>query len=78
MSETVRGPDNGRVRLSWAQIAWGIATLATLIGSWYDTRGQITLLRAEVGMRVVVDDKEHARMWEAIDEAGAAQVKRSP
>ena len=65
---------NGRIRLSWAQIVWGITTLAALIGGWYDTRSQLGLIRAELGLRVQQADKEHAQMWEAIKDAKASPV----
>ena len=32
--------DDGRLKLSWAQIVWGIATLVAIIGAWYDLRFQ--------------------------------------
>lgn len=62
---------NGRLRVSWAQIVWGIATLSAIIGSWADTRTQIALMRQEIGLRVQQADVEHGRMWRAIDEAKA-------
>ncbi len=29
---------NGSLRLTWAQITWGISILAIMLASWYDTR----------------------------------------
>lgn len=66
------GESNGRIKLSWAQIAWAIATIATVIGAWYDTRTQIALVRQEIGIRQQAADTEHVRMWRAIDDANAA------
>jgi len=63
---------NSRIRLSWSQIAWGVATLAAIIGSWADTRSQIALMRQEIGMRVQQADAEHGRIWKAIDEKKAS------
>lgn len=70
------GDENGRVRLSWAQIVWAVATLAAIIGSWYDTRTQIDLVRNELKIRTEQRDQEHVRMWKAIDEANAAERPR--
>lgn len=72
MGGAVSGEANGRIKLSWAQVAWAIATIAAVLGSWYDTRAQIGLVRAELGIRVHQGEQEHARMWKAIDDANAA------
>jgi hypothetical protein len=31
---------DGKLRLSWAQIAWGISLLAAMLAAWYDLRSQ--------------------------------------
>jgi len=54
------------VKLTWRQIAWAVATLCTLLGSWYDTRNQIAQLRQELGFRVQRAELEHTQLWEAI------------
>ena len=59
--------------LSWAQIVWAVAVLASVLSAWYDTRGQIALLRQEIGFRVVQAEAERDRMWKAIDDAAAAE-----
>lgn len=63
----------GRVTMSWAQVIWAIATIAAIVGSWYDTRTQVALARQELALRVAHDQVEHARMWRAIDDANAAE-----
>lgn len=70
--------DNGRIKLTWPQVVWGISLLAAILGSWYDTRGQVALLRQEAGLRFQQSDAEHTRMWRAIDEAQAAPAPRNP
>jgi hypothetical protein len=68
--------NNGRVKLSWGQIVWGIATLAAVLGSWYDTRNQIALVRAELQIRVESAELENTRIWDAIRDAYAAPRRK--
>lgn len=42
MSET-----NGRIRLTWQQIVWGISLIALIVGSWADLRSQINQIKTE-------------------------------
>jgi hypothetical protein len=74
---------NGRVKLSWAQIAWAIAVLVAIISGWYDLRTQNILNRQLLELRSAADDKEHAalreedkRIWSAVGEANAAAKKK--
>lgn len=62
------------VKASWSQIAWGIATLATILGAWFDMRNQLALTRQAFELRVILDDKEHDHLWQAIKEVQAAQA----
>ena len=62
---------NGRIRLTVREVIAWIGLLAAILGSWYDTRGQIALVRQEISMRVQQADSEHKRMWQAIDDARA-------
>lgn len=77
------GDANGRIRLSWAQIAWAIATMAAIMGSWADTRSQLALTRQELALRANADDKEHdslrqedQRIWGAVREVQASERSR--
>lgn len=70
--------DNGRVRLSWGQIVWAVATLAAVLGSWYDTRTQIALVRAELAIRVQAAEQENGRIWQAIRDVQAATRRGKP
>ena len=67
---------NGRIKLSWAQIVWAIATIGAVIGAWADTRSQLSLIHQEIGLRVQQANDEHARLWKAIDEAKSSQVPK--
>lgn len=42
---------NGRIRLSWAQITWGLSVIIILLASWYDNRNQISLAVARLDAR---------------------------
>ena len=66
---------NGRVKLSWAQIAWGIATLGAVISAWYDLRSQITGVKSEMFVRVQAAEREHGQIWEAIHEVQARELE---
>lgn len=65
---------NGRLKLSWAQIAWGIAVIVGVLGSWADLRiGQARMeekLSAQ-GERITRLEGQ-ARAWKGVDEAHAA------
>lgn len=67
---------NGRINLSWQQIAWAIATIVAVLGSWHDTRTQIAMLRQEISLRGEAAEVERQRIWKAIDEAHADAVER--
>lgn len=68
---------NDRIKLSWAQIVWALATLGAIVASWADTRSQIALVRQEMALRVVQTEADHGRMWKAIDsKAEAAGAKK--
>ena len=32
---------NGRIKLTWPQLAWGLTLLATVIGSWFSIQARI-------------------------------------
>ena len=60
------GESNGRIKLSWGQIAWSISLLVALGAAWYDmresvagVRTEITAMRTELGIRVQKADREH-------------------
>jgi len=38
---------NGRIKLTWQQIVWGISLVALIVGSWADLRSQIIQIRTE-------------------------------
>jgi len=38
---------NGRIRLTWQQIVWGISLIALIVGSWADLRSQINQIKTE-------------------------------
>ena len=68
--------ENGHlIKLTWAQIAWAIVTLVTLLGQWYDTRAQLLGIRTELSVRVQAADKEHLQMWQAIRDVQAGEKK---
>ena len=62
---------NGRIKLSWTQIVWGIAMLGAIVGSWADVRMQVALLRQEVTMKTAEQEKENGRIWQAVKDAKA-------
>jgi hypothetical protein len=76
--------DNGRLKLPWPMVAWGIAMLVGMLAAWGDMRvkmeahaGKLDSIRSELAIRVAQQDIEHVRMWKAIDEAAAAERPKS-
>lgn len=64
---------NGRIKVTIRDIlAWAVL-LAAIVGNWYDTRGQLALLRQEVSLRSEQSRIETARIWKAIDDAAASE-----
>jgi hypothetical protein len=56
--------DNGRIRLTWPQIAWGLAVLVAIIGGWYDLRYQVRGMLAVLELhntRIVALENSNAR-----------------
>ena len=41
---------NNRIKLSWDQVAWGLAILIGMGSAWYDMRSQIAALRSEIAL----------------------------
>ena len=39
---------NGRIKLSWAQIAWGVAMIVTILGTWADLRVSIARIEGKL------------------------------
>ena len=71
------GETNGRIKLTVRDaVAW-LLLFASILGAWYDTRGQIALMRQEIALRVAQSEVEHSRMWKAIDDAQAAPASRA-
>lgn len=48
LGRTVVAEANGRIRLSWAQIAWAIAMIVAVLATWGDLR--VSLARVETKM----------------------------
>lgn len=70
------GETNGRIKLTVRDaVAW-LLLFASILAAWYDTRGQIALMRQEIALRVAQSEAEHSRMWKAIDAAEAAPAPR--
>ena len=74
--------DNGRIKLTWAQIAWAVATLAAVVGAWADTRAQLALIRQEIALRVIQSEMVHGqfreqdeKLWRAVGDALADTKK---
>jgi hypothetical protein len=67
------GEANGRVKLAIRDIVAWLVLFAAILGNWYDTRGQIALLRQELALRVEQSKAESVRVWKAIDDVGAAE-----
>ena len=68
---------NGRFKLAARDIIAWLVLFSAILGNWYDTRGQIALLRQEVAIRLEQSRQESTRMWKAIDDAAAAERPRS-
>lgn len=66
-------PNGHKVKLSVRDIVAWLVLFAAILGGWYDTRGQMALLRQELAIRVKEAEKEHARMWKSIDDANAGE-----
>jgi hypothetical protein len=41
--------ENGRIKLTWQQITWGISTIILLSLGWADIRGRINTLSIAIG-----------------------------
>ena len=39
---------NGRIRLSWAQIAWAVAMIIAILGTWADLRVQMARVEGKL------------------------------
>ena len=42
--------DNNRIKLSWAQIVWGITMLVTATAGWWDLRSRHDALAVQFGL----------------------------
>ena len=51
--------ENGRIKLSWGQFAWGLSTLVLVLSAWFDLRTQVKLVAVAV--------EEHGRRIVAIE-----------
>lgn len=69
-------PNGHKVKLSVRDIVGWLILFAAVLGAWYDTRGQMALIRQELSLRVNQAELEHARMWKAIDDANANERPR--
>lgn len=47
-----RDEPNGKLKLSFAQIAWGISVIAIMLATWYDARNQLNLAVATLEGRL--------------------------
>jgi hypothetical protein len=57
----VTAEPNNRIKMSIPVALSIVAVLGTIIGSWYDTRNQLELVRAEIRQIVKVADKMDAK-----------------
>lgn len=49
------------VRLTWAQLTWGIGILALILGSWFDLRSQVKVLSSGIlGLEARVERLEQS------------------
>jgi hypothetical protein len=69
--------ENGRIKFTWPQLVWAIATLLAILGQWYDIRTQTALNRQAFEMFVNQDEKDKQRLWEAVRDAQAAEDERA-
>ena len=67
--------ENGRVRLSWAQIVWGIAMLIGGLGSWYSLSAKIDLAIQEFHLFVQADREDRDRLWQSVQALQATQAQ---
>ena len=48
MGGAVSGEANGRIKLSWGQVAWGIAMIVAVLGTWADLRVQMARVEGKL------------------------------
>lgn len=66
LGRAVSGEANGRLRLSWGQIAWAIGVLVAILGSWADLRVNIAKIETRLDAQEArVNALEKARWGDA-------------
>lgn len=71
--------DNGRIRLTWGQIAWGIGMMMMIGGAWADLRIGQARMEEKYSERTASNTarisvlENRANEWHAVGEANAAE-----
>lgn len=73
---------NNRIRLSWAQIAWGIGMFLLVASAWADMRVQLSEVKSsvegmkgELAIRVAKADREHDSYDRRLDRLEARRLR---
>ena len=72
--------ENGRIKLSWAQIAWGVAMIVTILGTWADLRVSMARMEGKLerhAERITALEHRAERGVFSPDEANAGEAPRN-
>jgi len=58
---------NGRIKLTWPQIVWGISILIGLVGAWYDVRTKQIELAAKMDTYYHINGEAHGIINHRLD-----------
>lgn len=58
---------NGRIKLTWPQIAWGISVLLLVVGAWYDLRTKQIELAAKMDTYYHINGEAHLHFGNRLD-----------